>query len=74
MTLSYMEIEVHNKVNANTNLWILPSHHIYLTFNKLACIFVDGTKRFPFYTATKGGGWGVEMKGQRLVLFKRQGW
>ena len=37
----------YKEVNVNTNLWIPPSHHIYLTFNSLAHYFVgDGTRKF----------------------------
>ena len=46
MVLSNMKLK-HKKVNAVTYLWIPLSHHICLTFNNLAHIIVDGTRRFP---------------------------
>ena len=59
MKLKYKE------VNAKTNLWIPPNHHICLTFNNLAHIIVDGTGRFTsFYSAMKRGRLGMETKGQ----------
>ena len=68
MKLKYKE------VNANTYLWIPPSHHICLTFNNLVHIIVDGTRRFPLLIVMQWDGSGMEMKGQWLVSFKRQGW
>ena len=53
-SFSYMKSK-YKEVNANTNLWIPPSHHIWLTFNNLAHINVDGAKRFPLlYCYEKG--------------------
>ena len=44
--LSYMKSK-YKEVNANTNMWIPPSHHICLTCSNLVHIIVDGTERFP---------------------------
>ena len=60
-----MKIKVHNarsdgnqstsKVKVNTNLWIPPCYHICLMFNTLAHIIGHGSRKSPFYAATKSG-------------------
>ena len=48
MVLSYMKSK-YKEVNANTNLWIPPSHHTCLSFNNLVHIVGNGTRKFcPF--------------------------
>ena len=68
-----MKIEVHNskldgnqstgKVKVNTNLWIPLIHHICLTFNALAHIIVDGTRRSPFLCCHEKGQIGAWVQG-----------
>ena len=52
MKLKYIQVSKLHEIKVQgskcyTNLWIPPSHHIYLTFNNLGHIVVDGTRRFP---------------------------
>ena len=76
-----MKIKVHNSeldgnestsnVKVKTNLWILPHHHICLTFNILAHIIGDGTRRSPLLCCYEKG-WirAPEQKGCDLPLSK----
>ena len=54
MTLNYIKLK-YKEINANTKLWIPPSHHICLTFNNLAHIIGDGTGRFLLSYCYKKG-------------------
>ena len=47
-----------SNVKVNTNLWIPLSCHIGLTFNTLAHIIGDGTRRSPLLCCHKRGGLG----------------